>query len=67
MKVQELREKSSKELLQLEAQLRKELFKLRLTHFSGEGEFARVAEFKSKRREIARIKTILTEREKSLT
>lgn len=62
MKPNELRDKSNEELVALEDQLRKELFKLRLTHFAGEGEFGRIAEFKTKRRDIARIKTILTER-----
>lgn len=63
MKSRELREKSDEELRSLEDQLRKELFKLRLSHFAGEGEFSRIAEFKTKRRDIARIKTILTERQ----
>ena len=57
MKASELREKSTEELQDLEKQVRGELFKLRMKHFSGQ--LQRVTDIKERRRQVARIKTIL--------
>ncbi len=61
MKAQELRDKSAQELAELETQLRDELFRLRMKHFTGQ--LQRVSELKEKRRDIARVKTVLRELE----
>ena len=60
MKIEEIRGKDSRELEVDIHELRKELFKLRF-HASPE-EVAKTARFKSIRRTIARIRTVLTER-----
>lgn len=61
MKAKELRELSDEELRQRERELREELFNLRFQHSLGQlGNTARISQVK---REIARIKTILRERE----
>jgi large subunit ribosomal protein L29 len=59
----ELREKSDEELRDLEDQLDDELFRLKMRHQTGQ--LQQTAELKSKRKDIARIKTILRERELS--
>jgi len=59
MKAQELREKTIKELQDELQELLKEQFKLRMQ--KGSGQMANPSQFKSVRREIARIKTIITE------
>ena len=61
MKPAELREKTDGELNELETELREELFRLRMKHFTGQ--LQRVTDLKEKRRDIARIRTILRERE----
>lgn len=63
MKATELREKSEQELADLEVQLRDELFRLRMKHFTGQ--LQRVTDMKQRRRDIARIQTILSERAKA--
>ncbi len=60
MKAAELREKSDAELVELEGQLRDELFRLRMKHFTGQ--LQSVSELKQRRKDVARIKTILAER-----
>jgi large subunit ribosomal protein L29 len=57
MKASDLREKSDEELLDLERQVSGELFKLRMKHYSGQ--LQRVTDIKDRRRQVARIKTIL--------
>jgi large subunit ribosomal protein L29 len=59
----ELRDKSDEELRDLEDQLDDELFRLKMRHQTGQ--LQQTAELKSKRKDIARIKTILRERELS--
>jgi large subunit ribosomal protein L29 len=59
----ELRDKSDEELRDLEDQLGDELFRLKMRHQTGQ--LQQTAELKSKRKDIARIKTILRERELS--
>jgi large subunit ribosomal protein L29 len=61
MKVRELRDKSDSELIEQERDLREELFNLRFQHATGQLEntmaLVRV------KRDIARVKTMLRERE----
>lgn len=61
MKIREVRELGQEELLQKERELTEELFKLRIRHFSGQLESP--AMLRSVKRDIARIKTVLRERE----
>lgn len=61
MKAEELREKSEAELAELEKELRHELFTLRMKHFTGQ--LQRVSELKEKRRDIARVKTLVREKQ----
>ena len=56
MKAAELREKSDQELVTLERELRDQLFKKRMKHYSGQ--LQRVSDLREIRRDIARIKTI---------
>lgn len=63
MKAAELRDKSVQELTDLETQLRDELFRLRMKHFTGQ--LQQVSELKERKRDIARIQTILNERAKA--
>lgn len=63
MKAVELRSKSTRELGELETQLRDELFRLRMKHFTGQ--LQKVSELKERKRVIARIQTILNERAKA--
>ena len=60
MKAAELRTKSAAELAELERELRDELFKLRMKHFTGQ--LQRVSELKQKRRDVARVLTVLNEK-----
>ena len=48
------------ELEELERQVRDELFRLRMKHYSGQ--LQRPSDLREKRRDIARIKTVLTEK-----
>jgi large subunit ribosomal protein L29 len=61
MKARELRELTDDELKRREEELRDQLFKLRAQHAIGQLE--NTAKLKNIRRDIARIKTILKERE----
>jgi large subunit ribosomal protein L29 len=61
MKAKELRKMSSEELKQRERELREELFNLRFQHSLGQ--LTNTARISQVKREIARIKTILRERE----
>ena len=61
MKAAELREKSVADLDALEAELRSELFVLRMKHFTGQ--LQNVSELKQKKRDIARVKTIVREKQ----
>ena len=60
MKPQELREKNDQELRELEGQLREELFRMRLKKHTNQLQESH--RLKETRRDIARIKTILHER-----
>lgn len=60
MKAKELREKSSEDLGKELLELFREAFNLRMQ--KGMGQLAQPSQFKSVRRDIARIKTILNER-----
>lgn len=61
MKAQELRAKSVKELGELLTELRKEQFNLRMQH--GTGTLDGPHELRNVRRNIARLKTVLNERQ----
>jgi large subunit ribosomal protein L29 len=61
MKIKEVKDLSNDELKQKEGALAEELFKLRLRHTSGQLESP--AMLGKIRRDIARIKTVLRERE----
>ncbi len=61
MKARELRGLSDEELRQRERELREELFNLRFQHSLGQ--LTNTARISQVKREIARIKTILRERE----
>ena len=61
MLIKEIREKSSKELLSTVDALKDELFNLRFQQDTGDLE--NPARIKAVKKEIARIKTVLTERE----
>lgn len=61
MKVNELREKSSEDLNNELAELKDELFKLRFQHATRQLE--NPLQLRNVKREIARVKTILRERE----
>jgi len=61
MKAKELRQLSDEELRQRERELREELFNLRFQHSLGQ--LTNTARISQVKREIARIKTILRERE----
>ena len=61
MKISEIREKTSSELVNLEAELKQELFKLRFQNATNQ--LANPMKIKSVKRDIAKIKTVLRERE----
>ena len=61
MKASELREKSDEELEQLEEQMQEELFTMKMKHYTGQ--LQNVSGLESTRKDIARIKTVLRERE----
>lgn len=60
MKAAELHEKTDQELAELGAQLRDELFRMKLEHYTGQ--LQTTSELKHKRRDIARVETILRQR-----
>jgi large subunit ribosomal protein L29 len=61
MKAAELRDKNDEELRDLEGQMRDELFRLKMKHFTGQ--LQDVSDIRQRKRDVARIKTILRERE----
>jgi len=63
MKAQELRTKTMEELQKELLELSRERFKLRMQQ--GTGQLTRNSELKRVRREIARVKTILTEKQRA--
>lgn len=63
MKARELRRKTISELRQEERTLRQQEFELRFQHATGR--LDKTAGLKSKRRDIARVKTIIAEKEAS--
>jgi large subunit ribosomal protein L29 len=63
MKIKEIRDLSSGELQQKNRELTEELFKLRLRHAAGQLDSS--AMLGQVRRDIARIKTVLVEKEES--
>ena len=63
MKANELRQKSSAELAEELLQLRREQFNLRMQQATGQ--LARSDQYRRVRKDIARVKTVMTEQEKS--
>lgn len=63
----ELRAKSNEELQELEVKLRYQLFVTRIGHYVGEGSFTARSTLQGLKRDIARIKTIMTQRAKATT
>jgi large subunit ribosomal protein L29 len=61
MKAAELQEKSPAELAEMEKELRDELFRLRMKHFTGQ--LQRVSDLKEKRKDIARVLTVMREKQ----
>ncbi len=61
MNPDELRDRSDDQLRKLEDQLNDELFNLKMQHHTGQ--LQETSELKKTRRDIARVKTILRERE----
>lgn len=61
MKATELRERSVDELRALGEERRTELFELRFKHYTGQ--LVNTAELRRTRRDVARIETVLRERE----
>ncbi len=62
MKAQELKQKSTEELNTLLLDLHREQFNLRMQ--KGSGQLSKPSQIQAVRRDIARIKTVLTEMEK---
>jgi large subunit ribosomal protein L29 len=60
MKAADIRNKNSKELTELLIELRKKQFSLRMQ--SGYGQEARSSDIRDARKDIARVKTIMTQR-----
>ena len=65
MKANEMREKNVDELRELSEERRKELFDLRFKHYTGQ--LINTSSLRSVRREIARIETVIRERELAQT
>jgi large subunit ribosomal protein L29 len=63
MKANELRQKNSAELAEELLQLRREQFNLRMQQATGQ--LARSDQYRRVRKDIARVKTVMTEQEKS--
>ena len=61
MKISEIREKTSSELVDLEAELKQELFKLRFQNATNQ--LANPMKIRSVKKDVAKIKTVLRERE----
>lgn len=62
IKAAELRQKKADELLRMLGDMRREQFNLRMQQ--GTGQLARSSQVRSVRRDIARIQTILTEKQR---
>lgn len=60
MKAAELREKSTGELRGLEKELREQLFRLKMKHYTGQLE--RISDLRQAKRDIARVLTVLRDR-----
>ena len=60
-KISEIREKTSSELVNLEAELKQELFKLRFQNATNQ--LANPMKIRSVKKDVAKIKTVLRERE----
>lgn len=60
MKTADLREKTAEELLELEATMRRDLFKSRFSNYSNQ--LDDTDQIRRLRRDIARVKTVVTER-----
>lgn len=65
MKATELRQKTVEELVALSKEQRKSLFDLRFKHYTGQ--LDKTAELRAIRRNVARIETIIRERELAQT
>lgn len=65
MKIKEIRELTPEELRTRKRELREQIFHLRLQQASGQLE--KPSELRSLRREIARIETVLTQKNKTAT
>jgi large subunit ribosomal protein L29 len=63
VKIKEIKDLSPEELKQKEKDLREEMFRLRMRHAAGQLESS--ASLKNARKEIARVKTVLREKEAS--
>ena len=63
MDIQEIRKKSDKDLRQEVENLRKEQFNLRMQHAAGQ--MPRAHQINNVRKDIARVKTVLSERAKA--
>ena len=61
MKISEIRGKTSSELVDLEAELKQELFKLRFQNATNQ--LANPMRIRSVKKDVAKIKTVLRERE----
>lgn len=61
MKAKDIRDKTTGELREMEAELRDKLFRLKMHHYTGQLES--VAELKATKRDIARVLTVMRERE----
>lgn len=61
MKASELREKSLDELMEYSKEQRKALFDLRFKHYTGQ--LISTADIRKTRRDIARVETVIRERE----
>ena len=62
MKAKELRDKTAQELQAQEADFKKELFNLKMQHATGQGENPMM--LRSLKKDIARVKTIITLKQK---
>ncbi len=60
MKALELREKSTGELRELEKELREQLFRLKMKHYTGQLE--RISDLRYTKRSIAKVLTVLREK-----
>ena len=61
MKISEIREKTSSELVDLEAELKQELFKLRFQNATNQ--LSNPLKINTVKKDIAKVKTVLRERE----